>query len=291
MDGLKGIFAVLVLVFLVTLVYLHRDAFPSRKPNVYVKEGFDTGAESTVESTIRAALDPYLNDDLCSIYTELRVVLAQMIQGNDNPPTADTLKKVEAYLTTELTVPPLPCPAFTYPSGSDIDWLNFLNGIPPEIGGTFVLMIVYAQRELAFRVKNIKTALARGTPVPETDKDKAELIRMAMKIMLSSLPTEGFDSIIGICPMNVQDTRRMENAAKSCIMPDDMTQDEIVSSVNTLLQTIKEKKSSLLASKYISPDLDIAAFLKDAKASSDYLKLMKAKAMDGSLAMEMAPAQ
>jgi len=286
MDGLDAVFYILVAVFLFTLGYLHIKAFTTT-------EGFETVSSkpptSRVEQQIRAALDPYLNPDLCDVYSQLRSVIAQSIQGNNLTPTADTLTKVEAYLATEITLPPLPCPAFTYPTGTDLEWLIFLNGLPTDIGARFVLMAVYAQRELKFRANNVKAALARGTPVPEEKKDDAEKLRILNKVLLSALPTEGFTNIIGICPVSVQDTRRMEKANAGCIMPDDLTHEEIVQSVSNILNKMSADKVAILGEKYISPNLDVRSFIADAKVNSDYLKKMAAKALDGSLVFEMSP--
>ena len=304
MDGLKAVFYCLLAVFLGTVIYMHTKELNK-------VEGFaDTPVSSDIENKIRTALDPYLNSDMCDVYSEVRNILAQSIQGNANPPTEDTKKKVEAYLTKEIGLAPLPCPAFTYPTAkADIEWLVFLNTIPSTIGASYVLMAIYAQRELKFRAKNVKIALDRGVPVPEDQKDLAETTRLKNakeedkvktsgmfgkavspnKYILTGLPTEGFASIIGLCPATVQDSRRAEKANASCTMPEDMSQEEIARSVDTLLEKISADRKSLLTEKYISPDIDVSAFLRDAKVNSDYLKKMKAKALDGSLVYEMTP--
>ena len=197
MDGLDAVFYVLVVLFILTVAYLQVSTLLQKNT-----EGFDTVAStslsvpstslspapSTIEVQIRKALDPYLNADLCNVYKEIRSVIAQNIQGDTLTPTADTEKKVEAYLTTEITLPPLPCPVFTYPTGkAELEWVNFLNALPTDIGARFVLMAIYAQREMKFRANNVKTALSRGTPVPESEKNSAENMRKALKIVLSSL--------------------------------------------------------------------------------------------------------
>lgn len=289
MDSLDAVFYTLVLLFILTVGYLHVKTL--------VREGFEGSTSgsgspgpSAVEETIRAALDVYTDPAICEVYTQLRAVVAQNIQGNMLTPTADTLAKVDAYLAKEITLPPLPCPVFTYPTAkSELEWLVFLNELPTDIGARHVLMAVYAQREMKFRANNVKIALDRGTPVPDAKKDEAEMKRIAAKVLLSALPTEGFTSIIGICPVSVQDTRRMEKETAGCKLPEDMTHDEIVESVNNILQKMEEDKKKILAEKYISPDLDIAPFIADAKINSDYLKKMSAKALDGSLIYEMSP--
>ena len=286
MDGLDAVFYLLVLAFIFTVGYLHVKTLLDKT------EGFDDlpstpAPPSDIEKKIRTALNPYLNPAFCTVYNDLRAIIAQNIQGNTLTPTAETLKKVDAYLAKELTVKPLPCPAFTYPTGSDLEWLVFLNDLPTDIGAKYVLMCVYAQREMKFRAANVKIALSRGTPIPEKDKDSAENIRIASKILLSALPTEGFNSIIGICPVSIQDTRRMEAKYAGCKMPDDMTDEEIAQSVENILKKMDEDKRRILAEKYISPDIDVVAFLQDAKINSDYLKKMSAKALDGSLIYEM----
>jgi hypothetical protein len=290
MDGLDAVFYVLVILFIFTVGYVHM------KTILQNKEGFDVPASSTshtpqpseVEKKIRAELDPYLDPAFCDVYAQLRMVVAQNIQGNTAKPTEDTLKKVDAYLSTEITLPPLPCPVFTYPTGTELDWLVFLNALPTDIRAKYVLMCVYAQREMKFRAENVKIALSRGTPIPDAQKDIAENQRISKKVMLSAFPTEGFTSIVGICPVSVQDTRRMERKNAGCLMPEDMTHDEIVQSVTNILQKMSDDKKSILAEKYISPDLDVKPFLQDAKVNSDYLKKMAAKALDGSLIYEMS---
>ena len=292
MDGLDALFYCLILVFLGSIAYLQLKTLST----VSTKEGLAPAASaspssSTIETTIRKALDPYLNSDLCDVYAQLRTVLAQGIQGNELTPTADTLKKVDAYLTKELTTAPLPCPSFTYPTGkAELEWVNFLNELPTDIGAKYVLMALYAQRELAFRAKNVKLALNRSLPIPDSEKDAEEKIRISKKVLLSAFPTEGFDSIIGICPVSVQDTRRMEAKNAGCRMPDDMTHEEIVQSVDNILQKMSADKITILGQKFISPDIDVKPYIADAKKSSDYLKSMKAKALDGSLVYEMGPA-
>jgi len=295
MDGLDAVFYSLVVLFILTLSYLHVKILLDKG-----KEGFDTMSSgsspsgspgpSAVEQTIRTALDRYTDPALCDVYTQLRAIIAQNIQGNTLTPTADTLTKVDAYLAKEITLPPLPCPVFTYPTAkSELEWLVFLNALPIDIGARHVLMAVYAQREMKFRATNVKTALARGTPVPDAEKDEAEIKRISNKVLLSAFPAEGFSSIIGICPVSVQDTRRMEKKHAGCTMPEDMTHDEIVQSVDNILQKMEDEKKKILAEKYISPDLDLTPFIADAKKNSDYVKKMSAKALDGSLIYEMSP--
>ena len=110
MDGLDAGFYILVAVFLFTLGYLHVKALTTTEgfesvPSATPASSSSSIPTSQVEQQIRAALDPYLNPDLCDAYTEIRSVLAQSIQGNTLTPTADTLTKVEAYLAKEITLP------------------------------------------------------------------------------------------------------------------------------------------------------------------------------------------
>ena len=324
MDGLKGIFSCLVILFIVTVVYLHvnqlikgRATDDSHAMNATEAiEGFAEEATGTseVEILIRKALDPYLKPEFCDAYTEIRSVVAQSIQGDSKPPTDDTLKKVDAYLAKELTVPVLQCPVFTYPTAkSELEWLVFLNGLPTTIGASFMVMVVYAQGELEFRANNVRFALEREPIIEDSLKEKAEQFRISKKITISSVAedslkekaekfrilkklmnpslakAEGFENIIGICPVTVQDTRRMEKKNAGCIMPEDMSHEEIVQSVVNILKKMESDKESILASKFISPDIDVSAFLKSATENSIYLKKMKAKALDGTLATEMSP--
>ena len=282
MDGLDAVYYLLVLAFIFTLGYLY-ILLPKR----LATEGFADASPSTVsdiEVRIRAALDPYLNSDLCTIYTEIRKVLGQAIQGNSSALTPDTMQKVDARLTTQITQPPLPCPAFTYPTGhSEVEWINFLNGIPVTIGGTFVLMAVYAQRELAYRVKSIKTALDGGTPIAEENKDDAEKLRIFTKMVLSSMPTEGFESIIGLCPMTTQAAAAAGAGSSPCTMPPELTHEEIVQATTNILAQIESQKTSILSAMYISPTIDVKPFIADALKNVVYLKSLISKASDGTL--------
>ena len=313
MDGLKLVFYCLVGVFIITLIHRHRLA------RVDTLEGFASPSNSlptsVVEQKIRTALDKYLNIDMCAIIIQLRTVIAQNIQGNQNTPTADTLAKVDEYLTTQIGIPPIQCPAFIYPTAkSEVEWLVFLSGIPTTIGAAYILTAIYAQQQLSFYAKKVKTAIASGKVIPESENGEAERTRIqnaksydiAMqsvtrmggtippnRYILSAMPTEGFEDIIGLCPATVQDTRRAEKANKankSCIMPEDMTHDQIVKSVDTLIQGISAQTRAILAEKYISPDIDTVPFIQDAKANADYLKRTMVKALDGSLLTDIMDA-
>jgi hypothetical protein len=298
MDGLDAVFYLLVLGFILTIGYLYtRHLLPSKDEGFISSSASGSASASSasassasassaakpvsdVELKIRAALDPYLNDDLCTIYKEIRSVLAQAIQGDSLTPTADTLAKVEKSLTKEITLPPLPCPPFTYPTAhSEVEWINFLNGIPTNIGGVFVLMAIYAQRELAYRVKNLKLALDGSDIISEDDKNTVEKLRILGKIVLSSMPTEGFNSIIGLCPMTVQAAR----ASSPCAMPQDLTHEEIIQSMDNILAKMAAEKNSILSALYISPTIDVKPFIADALKNVVYLKSLISKASDGTL--------
>jgi hypothetical protein len=313
MDGLKLVFYCLVGVFIITLIHRYRLSFVDRI------EGFaspsDSLPRSVVEQTIRSALDKYLNTDMCLIVIQLRTVIAQNIQGNQNTPTADTLAKVDEYLTREIGIAPIQCPAFTYPTAnSEVEWLVFLSGIPTNIGAAYILMAIYAQQQLSFYAKKVKTAIATGKVIPESENGQAERIRIenaraydrglqsvsrmggiipVNRYILSAMPTEGFESIIGLCPATVQDTRRAEKKNKeneSCIMPEDMSHEEIVKAVDTLLQKMLADTRSILAEKYISPTIDTVPFIQDAKVNAEYLKSTMVKALDGSLLTDIMDA-
>jgi hypothetical protein len=276
MDGLDAVFYLLVLGFILTIGYMYLTHF---FPSI---EGFESTSSkvSEVEVKIRAYLDQYLSDDLCTIYTEMRNVLVKAIQENSLPPTPDTLTKVEASLKKELTVTPLACPPFTYPTGhSEVEWINFLNSIPVNIGAVFVIMAVYAQRELAYRVNNIKSSLAGQDIIPEEKKNDAEKLRLLTKTVLSSLKTEGFDSIIGLCPIAAQAAR----TSSPCSMPQDLTPEEIVETMENIFKKMDEQKSTILSSMYIAPDIDVKPFIADALKNAVYIKNLVSKASDGTL--------
>lgn len=276
MDGLDALFYLLVVGFILTIGYMYITHF---FPSI---EGFESTSStiSEVEVKIRAYLDQYVSNDLCTVYTEMRNVLAKSIQENSLPPTPDTLTKVEASLTKELTVPPLACPPFNYPTGhSEVEWINFLNSIPVNIGAVFVIMAVYAQRELAYRVNNIKSSLAGQDIVPEEKKNDAEKLRIFTKTVLSSLNTEGFNSIIGLCPITAQAAR----ITSPCSMPQDLTPEEIVQTMENIFKKMDEQKTTILSSMYIAPDIDVKPFIEDALKNIVYIKGLVSKASDGTL--------
>jgi transcriptional regulator with XRE-family HTH domain len=292
MDGMNAIFFMLVLIFIGTITYLQVKLFKGRTEG-FIGSTSSSPGPSTVEVTIRAALDQYLNSELCDVYVIIRNYLGQYLQGDTNPPTKETLVQVEEYLTREITLAPLPCPAFKYPKAkAELEWLVFLNELPTDIGARFVLMAVYAQRVARFYVKNIQTVIDGNAPLPESQISADEHARITNKILLSALPAEGFASIIGICPVSVQDTRRAEAASKRCTMPEDLTHDEIVQSVKNILEEMKKKKINILTEKFIDPNIDVIPFIKDAKDNSNYLNALKTKATDGTLVqylMESSP--
>jgi hypothetical protein len=285
MDGLDAVFVFLVAGFIFTLCYLYAfHLFPNAEgftnSSTPSSSSISPSTISEVELTIRSALDKYLNADLCSIYKQMRTVLAQSIQGDSSSPTPDTLSKVEATLAKEITLPPLPCPAFTYPTGhSEVEWVNFLNGLPINIGATFVLMAIYAQRELAYRVNNINAALEGRDIISEDKKDDSEKLRIFTKTVLSSLSTEGFESIIGLCPIAAQEAR----VSSPCSMPQDLTHEEIVQSTNNILKKMEDQKNSILTSMYISPTIDVTPFIQDALKNVKYLKGLISMASEGTL--------
>jgi hypothetical protein len=292
MDGMNAIFFILVLIFFGTILYLQMNLFKRRT------EGFDTSpaasvssspepagpAASEVERKIRAELDIYLNSELCDVYATIRNYLGQYIQQDTNPLTEETRAEVEEYLTREITLAPLPCPSFRYPTAkAELEWLVFLNELPTDIGARFVLMALYAQRVSRFYITNIKSVMDGKAPQSESEIGAAENARLSNKIILSGLPAEGFASIIGICPVSVQDTRRAEVKSTGCTMPEDLTPEEIVTSVNNILEEMSKKKTQILTEKYIDPKIDVLPFIKDAKENASYLNTMKEKVTDGTL--------
>ena len=290
MDGMKQIFPWLVGLFILIGLVLYTRTFFSPTEG-FADISISEPLPSEVETTIRKALDPYLNKDLCDVYTDIRASISQTIQGDQNPSTPETIKKIDARLTTLLTLPPLPCPAFTYPEAkSEVEWITFLNEIPVDIGARFLLMVAYAQRELHYRAQTMKAITAGKTVDPNGSSDTAEVARIADRVLIQSLDsaqaTEGFESIVGICPMSVADTRRAEHAP-ACMLPEDLSHEEIVQSMKNILAKITDTTKKVLAPKFISPDLDVKAFLKDAKENRDYLNRIKAKALDGSLVADL----
>jgi len=260
MDGLVILFAILVIVFFGT-IFVMNFLNHARVTN----EGFQ--APSAIENQIRKILEPMNTPGVCDLYAKFRANMAQNIKAEEGLTPAEVNAKVEKTLAQNIQGGALPCPLLTYPkSGStDLDWLNFLNNVPPDFGARVVLMVKYANKKLVNTQQTVEAALSGG-----------------------SAPEE--EPFIDICPPNISQVRREEAAKKAvnakaatCKLPEDMTPAQIQEAVTSLLQNIVSQKIQILTSKKIDPNIDLVPLLAAANKSMAYLETTKNQASDGTL--------
>ena len=122
--------------------------------------------------------------------------------------------------TTSKNIPggALPCPLVDYPSAgaSDIEWLGWFQNIPPDFGARVVFMVLFAD----------------NTITPQKDS-------------LEKMITQGFEDTAVCTPELIALKKQIDSAGK-CMMPTDMTADQITTSVDTIIQQLEDTKKKLL---------------------------------------------
>jgi len=216
-----------------------------------VKEGFDSPPASPVETQIKTILDPFtaspgVGEDLCNLFTMIRTRMALNTQAEANSVAGSTSatgaaisntqvqKQVEKTLAVAIPGGALPCPLLRYPipGSTDADWLDFLSKLPPDFIGRIILMGIYAKNTLGSQEKTLKSTLGG---VGDT-------------MSKLSMPTNT-ESFTDVCPPSVADTRRLNKlnaAAQSCMLPDEMSPAEIQAAVTKLLQTLVANQNSTI---------------------------------------------
>ena len=172
-----------------------------------VKEGFEAQITSTAEK-IRKCMD----------------ALA-LNTTPDGSPTGEGAELCAIYkdmdpTTTAKNIPggALPCPLVQYPSAgaSDTEWLAWFQNIPPDFGARVVFMVLFAD----------------NTITPQKD---------AIEKML----TQGFENT-AVCTPELLGLKKQIDSAGKCVMPDNMTSEQVSVSVDTIIQQLEETKKKLL---------------------------------------------
>lgn len=172
-----------------------------------LKEGFEAQVTSTAEK-IRKCMD----------------ALA-LNTTPDGSPTGEGAELCAIYkdmdpTTTAKNIPggALPCPLVQYPSAgaSDTEWLAWFQNIPPDFGARVVFMVLFAD----------------NTITPQKD---------AIEKML----TQGFENT-AVCTPELLGLKKQIDSAGKCVMPDNMTSEQVSVSVDTIIQQLEETKKKLL---------------------------------------------
>jgi hypothetical protein len=266
MDGVSIIIGVLTFVFIVVVLGMN---FVNSTNTMYI-EKFEDTPSSTVEPQIRAVLDKLTNKDICAIYDKIRSTMAKNeTAGPAGVSDTEAAKRVEANLAIKIPGGALKCPLFKYPKAgsSDLEWLSFLQTIPPDFGARIVFMAIFAKEYLADIETTLKSALSGNGTVPKVES------------------SEGF----AVCTPDVAATRRAEKAEKTqgvCTLPEEMSKKEIEDAITDLLKKLVSEKNTILKSKQIDPTININPLIAEANKSLLYIDKKSQQAQDGTLAIE-----
>lgn len=172
-----------------------------------VKEGFQAEVTSTQEK-IRKCMD----------------ALA-LNTTPDGSPTGEGADLCAIYKdmdpnTTAKNIPggALSCPLVQYPSvgATDTEWLAWFQNIPPDFGARVVFMVLFAD----------------NTITPQKD---------AIEKML----TQGFENT-AVCTPELLALKKQIDSAGKCVMPADMTSEQVTTTVDTIIQQLEDTKKKLL---------------------------------------------
>jgi hypothetical protein len=276
MDGLSILLGVLTGLFLCIILGMnHMNSISFKNPAVKGVDGFVDIVTSSAETQIRAVLDNMTVPEICPLYKTIRANMKKNEMAGANGATAqEAEKRVEANLAIKIPGGALPCPLLTYPraGATDLDWLDFIQKVPVDFGARIVFMAIYAKEFLADKELILKNALSGKGEVPPSEEN------------------EGFV----VCSPDLADTRRAEKAKKgkdsSCVLPEDMTPEQIHEAITLILKQLVSEKNKLLKAKMIDPMIDIIPLIKQATASSAYITKKSEEAQSGNLQMD-APIQ
>ncbi len=226
-------------------------------------EGFENPKEqpsnTALQTKIRTVLDPMVTPyaaDICSLFTTIRETAMRNEKAGQQISDAEAERRVEAQLAQKIPGGALPCPLLTYPKpgSGDIEWLAFLQKVPPDFGARVVLMAVYAKETL--------------------EKYKSDV---------SSSFKESF---VDICTPTLAESKRKEKAKQDCTLPEDAKPDEIETQVNSLLQKLVEQKQKILKEKGISLETDIGLLVTQANQSQKFLQEQQTKIESGNVSIK-----
>ncbi len=232
-------------------------------------EGFVSGeTKNPLSVQIKAVLDPMIAEagDLCSVFNTVKTNMIKNEKTGNSISDQEAERRVVNSLTLKIPGGPLPCPLLQYPkdSSTDIEWLTWLQTVPPDFGARVVLMAVYAKESLQNTGQGLRNALS------------------------GKATTEPF----AICPPDVAATRRAEKAKQgqeSCTLPEDIKPEDIQEQVTLLLKKLVANKNQLLKQNNIDPNMSIKPLLQDAKVNQAYLEKQGKAAEAGTLEVNLPP--
>jgi hypothetical protein len=269
MDGLALLLGILTIICILVIIGLNLI-------NIFqkVEEGFVEKKEtaSPIELKIRAIISPMVVPEICPLFKSIRDTSFKNEKTGSSLSDVEIIRKVEAGLALKIPGGALPCPLVVYPrpGSTDLEWLDFLQKFPKDFGARIVFMAIYAKEFLGTTETTLKAALSgNGTP-PVAD-------------------TESFT----VCTPDLATTRRAEQAkkpAESCILPEDLSPEQIDKAVTELLKDIVANKSTLLKEKKIDPKINIMPLIAKAKQSLAYISKKGEEAQNGTIEMD-APIQ
>jgi len=262
MDELSILLGVLIIVCFLLIIGMNWCNY---------QEGFAQKEEPTVsdvEIQIRKVLEDLTVDEICPIYKTIRTNMKKNELAGPTAAKSDSEaeQRVEASLALKIPGGALPCPLLTYPrtGSNDLSWLDFVQKIPVDYGARIVFMAIYAKDYLGSTEILMKDALSGKGKIPP--------------------PEEGFV----VCSPDVIDTRKAEKLKKgseSCVMPEDLSPEQIKESVTVLLKQLVAEKTTRLLAKKVDPQIDILPLIKDATKSAKYLNEKANEANEGTLQM------
>jgi len=172
-----------------------------------IKEGFQAEVTST-ETKIRKCMDA--------------LALNTTPDGSPTGEGSDlcTIYKDIDPATTAKTIPggALSCPLVQYPSAgaSDVEWLAWFQNIPPDFGARVVFMVLFAD----------------NTITPQKD-------------VINEMITQGFEDT-PVCTPELIAIRKQIDSAGKCVMPADITGEQVSVSVDTIIRQLEDTKKKLL---------------------------------------------
>jgi len=172
-----------------------------------VKEGFEAQITTTVEK-IRKCMDA--------------LALNTTPDGSPAGEGADlcTIYKDMDPNTTAKNIPggALPCPLVQYPSAgaSDTEWLAWFQNIPPDFGARVVFMVLFADNTIS-----------------------------PLKDAINNMLTQGFENT-AVCTPELIGLKKQIDSAGKCVMPDNMTREQVSVSVDTIIKQLEDTKKKLL---------------------------------------------
>jgi len=256
MDGLDGLFVILILLFLGLVIGMNYSILEvSPLPST---EGFaDTEDAGALRRQIDAVLRPMIKDgpELCALFDTIRATAFKNTKAGQDITDVEARARVEKEISQGINgLTPLQCPLLTYPKegATDLEWLSFVQSIPPDFGERVLRMALYAKLTL---------------------KKQADMLRESLG--------EGFADICSPEAATIRRKASKSTETASCLLPEDLKPAEIKDAVTVLLKTLVANRNTAIQALKIQGDL--SDMLKAAAKDAEYIKGKAAAAEAGDL--------